>query len=67
MNRNISALLACALILTLAGCQAEVEEPLLDTTVTVETAAAQPGDLSTQNSDQNSGCADQLVKMERLL
>ena len=50
MNRNISALLACALILTLAGCQAEVEEPLLDTTVTVETAAAQPGDLSTQST-----------------
>ena len=50
MNRNISALLACALILSLAGCQAEVEEPLLDTTVTVETAAAQPGDLSTQST-----------------
>ena len=38
MNRTISALLCCALTLALAGCQEQVEEPLLDTAVTVETA-----------------------------
>ena len=50
MNRTISALLCCALTLALAGCQEQVEEPLLDTAVTVETAAAQTGDLSTQST-----------------
>ena len=50
MNRKVSALLCCALALTLAGCQEEAEEPLLDPTVTVETAAAQTGDLSTQST-----------------
>ena len=37
-------------MLALAGCQEQTEEPLLDTTVTVETAAAQTGDLSTQST-----------------
>ena len=50
MNRTISALLCCALTLALAGCQEQVEEPLLDTAVTVETAAAQTGDLSPQST-----------------
>ena len=50
MNRTISTLLCCALTLALAGCQEQVEEPLLDTAVTVETAAAQTGDLSTQST-----------------
>ena len=50
MNRKVSALLCCALALTLAGCQEEAEEPLLDPTVTVETAAAQTGDLSTEST-----------------
>ncbi len=50
MNRKISALLGCALVLSLAGCQTQVEEPMLDTTVTVETTAAQTGDLSTQST-----------------
>ena len=50
MNRPISALLCCALTLALAGGQEQVEEPLLDTAVTVETAAAQTGDLSTQST-----------------
>ena len=36
MKRKLSALLCCALVLALAGCQEEVEEPLLDPTVTVE-------------------------------
>ena len=50
MKRTISALLCCTLVLALAGCQEQTEEPLLDTTVTVETAAAQTGDLSTQST-----------------
>ena len=50
MNRKISALLCCALALALAGCQEQPEEPMLDTTVTVETTTAQTGDLSTQSS-----------------
>ena len=50
MKRTISALLCCTLVLARAGCQEQTEEPLLDTTVTVETAAAQTGDLSTQST-----------------
>lgn len=50
MKRTISALLCCTLVLALVGCQEQTEEPLLDTTVTVETAAAQTGDLSTQST-----------------
>lgn len=50
MKRTISALLCCTLVLALAGCQEQTEEPLLDTTVTVETAAAQTRDLSTQST-----------------
>ena len=50
MKRKLSALLCCALVLALAGCQEEVEEPLLDPTVTVEATAAQTGDLSTQST-----------------
>ena len=50
MIRKISAVLCCALALTLAGCQEQVEEPLLDQTVTVETATAQVGDLNTQST-----------------
>lgn len=50
MNRTRSALLCCALVLALSGCQEQVEEPVLDTTVTVETTAVQTGDLSTQST-----------------
>ena len=50
MNRKFSALLCCALALALTGCQEEVEEPILDPTVTVETTAVQTGDLSTQST-----------------
>ena len=50
MNRKLSALLCCALALTLVGCQEEAVEPVLDPTVTVETTAAQVGDLSTQST-----------------
>lgn len=50
MKRTLSALLCCALALALAGCQEEVEEPVLDPTVTVETTTAQTGDLSTQST-----------------
>lgn len=50
MNRKLSALLCCALVLALSGCQEQVEEPVLDTTVTVETTAVQTGDLSTQST-----------------
>lgn len=50
MNRTLSALLCCTLVLALAGCQEQVEEPVMDTTVTVETTAAQLGDLSTQST-----------------
>ena len=50
MKRTLSVLLCCALALALAGCQEEAEEPLLDPTVTVEAAAAQTGDLSTQST-----------------
>ena len=50
MKRTISALLCCTLVLALVGCQEQTEEPLLATTGTVETAAAQPGDLSTQST-----------------
>lgn len=50
MNRKLSALLCCTLTLALAGCQTPPEEPVLDQTVTVETTAAQLGDLSTQST-----------------
>lgn len=50
MNRTRSALLCCALVLALSGCQEQVEEPVLDPTVTVETTAVQTGDLSTQST-----------------
>ena len=50
MDRKLSVLLCGALTLALAGCQAPVEEPLLDPTVTVETTAVQAGDLSTQST-----------------
>ena len=50
MNRKLSVLLCCALVLALSGCQEQVEEPVLDTTVTVETTAVQTGDLSTQST-----------------
>lgn len=50
MKRTISALLCCTLVLALAGCQEQTEEPLLDPTVTVETTAVQTGDLSTQST-----------------
>ena len=50
MNRKLSALLCCTLVLALSGCQEQVEEPVLDTTVTVETTAVQTGDLSTQST-----------------
>ena len=50
MARKLSVLLCGALTLALAGCQAPVEEPLLDPTVTVETTAVQAGDLSTQST-----------------
>ena len=50
MHRTRSALLCCALVLALSGCQEQVEEPVLDTTVTVETTAVQTGDLSTQST-----------------
>ena len=49
MKRTISAVLCAALALTLAGC-AEEKEPMLDQTVTVETTAAQPGELSTEST-----------------
>ena len=50
MNRKLSALLCCALVLALSGCQEQVEEPVLDPTVTVETTSVQTGDLSTQST-----------------
>ena len=50
MDCKLSVLLCGALTLALAGCQAPVEEPLLDPTVTVETTAVQAGDLSTQST-----------------
>lgn len=50
MDRKLSVLLCGALTLALAGCQAPVEEPLLDPTVTVETTAVRAGDLSTQST-----------------
>ena len=50
MNRKLSALLCCALVLALSGCQEQVEEPVLDSTVTVETTSVQTGDLSTQST-----------------
>ena len=49
MKRTISAVLCAALALTLAGC-AEEKEPMLDRTVTVETTAAQTGELSTEST-----------------
>ena len=49
MKRTISAVLCTALALTLAGC-AEEKEPMLDRTVTVETTAAQTGELSTEST-----------------
>ena len=45
MDRKLSVLLCGALTLALAGCQAPVEEPLLDPTVTVETTAVQAGEI----------------------
>ena len=42
-------MLCAALALTLAGC-AEEKEPMLDRTVTVETTAAQTGELSTEST-----------------
>ena len=50
MNRKLSVLLCCALVLALSGCQEQVEEPVLDPTVTVETTSVQTGDLSTQST-----------------
>ena len=50
MNRKLSALLCCALVLALSGCQEQAEEPVLDPTVTVETTSVQTGDLSTQST-----------------
>ena len=49
MKRTISAVLCAALALTLAGCSEE-KEPMLDQTVTVETTAAQTGELSTEST-----------------
>ena len=43
MNRMISAALCGALVLALAGCQAQETEPMMDQTVTVETAAVETG------------------------
>lgn len=50
MNRKYLILLSGALLLVMAGCQAQDTEPPMDPTVTVETAAAQTGNLSTQST-----------------
>lgn len=51
MDRRISAiLLSAALLFTLAGCQEQVEEPLMDPTVTVDTVSATAGDLDSSST-----------------
>lgn len=51
MNRRITAaLLSAVLLLSLAGCGAKTEETIMDTTVTVATAPAAQGSLSSQSS-----------------
>ena len=50
MNRMISAALCGALVLALAGCQAQETEPMMDQTVTVETAAVETGSLSSEST-----------------
>ncbi|MBS6366653.1 MAG: efflux RND transporter periplasmic adaptor subunit [Clostridiales bacterium] len=49
-SRILPALLCCALVLALTGCQAKDEEPLLDQTVTVEATVVQTGDLSAEST-----------------
>ena len=49
-SRILPALLCCALLLALTGCQAKDEEPLLDQTVTVEATVVQTGDLSAEST-----------------
>ena len=46
MDRKLSILLCLSMALTLAGCAAEEEAPLMDPTVTVEVAEVQSGSLS---------------------
>ena len=46
MDRKLSVLLCLSMALTLAGCAAEEEAPLMDPTVTVEVAEVQSGSLS---------------------
>ena len=49
MNKTLPILLCLSLCLSLAGCGTE-EAPVMDTTVTVETAAVETGDLSSQST-----------------
>lgn len=49
MNKTLPILLCLSLCLPLAGCGTE-EAPVMDTTVTVETAAVETGDLSSQST-----------------
>ena len=49
INKTLPILLCLSLCLPLAGCGTE-EAPVMDTTVTVETAAVETGDLSSQST-----------------
>lgn len=49
MNKTLPILLCLSLCLSLAGCGTE-EAPVMDTTVTVETAAVETDDLSSQST-----------------